>query len=212
MKKIEIINLLKFSITLQGFNESMEDQGVYWHKKNIDCTQSLYIGFNGSLDRYFLQTPFVSIRFDVIEDKINNKSKELEIVFNEADYTIKSKSLENSEFDYSVFETRIDNKELFDKVLASELEYLNLNVFPFFEKYQNLNNVAELLSNLKPQEVVPYIQGAKLFCKTILILKESNHQKYEEKRNEYYEILKTQATKKEIYSEQLRLFEALFFI
>lgn len=211
MRKNEIINQINISINLVGFTETVEDHGIYWQKTDSCKTQSLYIGFDGSLDRYFLQIPFASIRFHAIEDKINKTSNELGIVVNESDYTIKSKSLEINEFNYSVFETRIDNQEIFEAVFEAEKKYLQKSIFPFFDKYQNLNNVADLLSTLKPQEVVPYIHGAKLFCKTIFILKETNHPKFAEKRNEYHSVLKAQASKKEVYAEQLKLFEALFF-
>jgi len=185
MNKNEIINLLKSGINIKGFIKIPVEQGVYWLKKHTDREHSLYLGFNGSLDRYFLQTPYASIRFHEIEDKIIYSSKELGIVINDTDYTIKNKSLENSEFNYSVFEIRIDNKHLFDEVFESEKHYIQKSILPFFESCQNLNNVAELLSKLKPQEVVPYIQGAKLFCKTILILKETNHPSFEKKRDEF---------------------------
>ena len=211
MDKKDIINLIKSGVNIEGFTKKSVEQGVYWIADHTDIELSLYIGFNGSLDRYFLQSPFASIRFSKIEKKINSKLKELKFDIKENDYTIKNKSIEDSDFDYSIFETRIDNKECFDKVFKYEIEYINKSVLPFFEKYQDLNNVAELLSKLKPQEVVPYIQGPKLFSKTILILKETNHPKYEPKRDEFYEVLKKQALKKEVYKQQLQLFESLFY-
>jgi hypothetical protein len=211
MSKKEIINLLKTAINIEGFINKPVEQGVYWLNNDIDRECSLYIGFNGSLGRYFLQTPFASIRFHKIEDKIIDSSKELGIVINETGYTIKNKSLENNDFNYSIFESRIDNKQIFDEVIKSEKHYIQKSILPFFEKYQDLNNVAELLSRLKPQEVVSYIQGAMLFSKTILILKETNHPSYKKKRDEYYEVLKKQETKKDVYKQQLQLFESLFF-
>jgi hypothetical protein len=211
LHKKELTEKFKQQIIGLDFNFKDGIQGVYWLKEVSNSLFSISIAYKDYSEGFILQSPFASIRFHAIEDKINTTSNELGIVVNELDYTIKSKSLENSEFNYSVFETRIGNQEIFDAVFEAEKDYIQKSIFPFFEKYQDLNNVAELLSNLKPQEVVPYIQGAKLFCKTILILKETKHPKYAEKRDEYFAILKVQASKKEVYAEQLRLFELLFF-
>lgn len=209
--KKELIEKFKQQIIGPDFNFKDGIQGVYWLKEVSNSLFSISIAYKDYSEGFILQTPFASIRFHAIEDKINTTSKELGIGVNEKDYTFKNKSLEVNEFDYCVFETRIDNTEVFDRVFEAEKDYINKSILPFFEKYQDLNNVAELLSNLAPQEVVPYIQGAKLFCKTILILKETKHPKYVEKRDEYYAVLNFQASKKEVYAEQLRLFESLFF-
>lgn len=211
INKKELIEKFKQKIIGPDFNFKDGIQGVYWLKEVSDSLFSISIAYKDYSEGFILQIPFASIRFHAIEDKINTTSNELGIVVNESDYTIKSKSLEINEFNYSVLETRIDNQEIFEAVFEAEKDYIQKSIFPFFEKYQDLNNVAELLSNLKPQEVVHYIQGAKLFCKTILILKETKHTNYLEKRDEYYTVLKVQASKKEVYAQQLRLFEALFF-
>ena len=80
MTKDEIINLIELNINIEGFIKAPVEQGVYLIKKDTERELSLYLGFNGSLDRYFLQTPFATIRFLEIEDKINHTSKELGIV------------------------------------------------------------------------------------------------------------------------------------
>jgi len=211
ISKNKLVKKLQGFNCLNGFEFVEKEDGVCWKKIDDNRELSLFIGFNGYPGRYSLQTPIAFIKFQEIENKIIYFSKKLGININKADYTIKNKSLENSDFEYSVFETRIDNKHIFDKVFKAEKQYIQKSILPFFEKYQDLNNVAELLSTLKPQEVVPYIQGPKLFCKTILILKEAKHPNYKSKRDEFYEVLKKQATKKEVYAQQLQLFELLFF-
>lgn len=210
-KKKDLVDCIKANVNIEGFEFSEAHDGVFLKKILEDRVLVIYIHYSGYPDMYCLQSPFVSIIFNEIEEKIINYSQNLHINFNPEDYTIKKPSFESGEFDYTVFDMIIDSEEKFNQVFMAELEYIKIGAFPFFEKYQDLYNVAELLSSLKPQEVVPYIQGAKLFCKTILILKEANHPKYKEKRDEFYEVLKKQATKKEVYAQQLKLFEALFF-
>lgn len=205
-----ISNLKSKEIGLD-FNFKQAIQAVFWSKNNNNEIFNITIGYKGYPDGYFLQSPFVSITFKRIEEKLIHSSNKLDIHFNSEAYTIKKPPFNQGEFDFSVFDTKIDSEEKFDQVFKAEWKFIQIGAFPFFDKYQDLYNVAELLSSLRPQEVVPYIQGSTLFCKTILILQEANHPKFEEKRDEFYEVLKKQANKKEVYAQQLRLFELLFF-
>jgi len=150
-----------------------------------------------------------SITYKAIEDILLQKSKDLRLDYSSAS-SFRSSSESNSS-GYSIVDKKIESEDDFVNVQPNIEYIINNDCLPFFEKYQDLYNVAELLSSLKPQEVVPYIQGAKLFCKTILILREANHPKFDEKRDEFYEVLKKQATKKAVYKEQLKLFENLFY-
>jgi len=150
-----------------------------------------------------------SITYKIIEDILFQNSKNLGLEYSSASSFRSSVGSNSSK--YSVVDKKIESESQFLE-LKPNIEYIiNNYCLPFFEKYQDLYNVAELLSSLKPQEVVPYIQGAKLFCKTILILRESNHPRFQEKRDEFYEVLKKQANKKEVYKQQLKLFESLFY-
>lgn len=206
----ELIEKFKEKIIGEDFEFIEAIQGVCWLKEVNNSSLKITIGYKGYPGGYYLQSPFISITFHWIEQKIIESSKKLNLQYNEDDYTIKSKAIENSEFNYNIFENRIESEEKFDELFEAEFEIIKMGGIPFFKKYSDLSNVAELLSNLSPQEVVPYIQGAKLFVKTILILREAKHPKFEQKKQEFYEVLKKQALKKDIYRNQLSLFEELF--
>jgi hypothetical protein len=185
-------------------------QGVSWISEGVDIIKSFSVGYSGYPDRYYLQSPFISVTHKKIEFLIKENSQKIQVPYSDEAYTIKL-LLSEYKISYDIFKQPIINRETFDNVFKEELRVFNQIAIPFYVQYQDLNKVAELLSSLKPQEVVPYIQGAKLFCKTILILRETKHPKYLEKLNEFYDVLKKQATKKEVYAQQLRLFELLFF-
>lgn len=185
-------------------------QGVSWVSENSDIIKSFSVGYSGYPDRYYLQSPFISITHKKIELLLKEESQIIQIPYSDEDYTIKLQITEDK-INYNLFEKSIIDSETFDNVFKEEMRVFNQIALPFYEQYKELNKVAELLSKFKPQEVVPYIQGAKLFCKTILILRETNHSKYQEKRDEFYVVLKKQASKKEVYKEQLSLFERLFY-
>lgn len=205
-KLIEMVSELDI---LADYNLTIEDMGFTWSKELNESKFGIYLGYNGYPNEYQFQTPYSTIHNKKIEGIISEKSEELKIKRVDFDYTIR------------VNFVQLDiNRLNFTQVLKSKDDFLlaviELQKFisyskEFFDKNEKLDDMSMLLSGLKPQEVVPYIQGAQLFVKTILILKEASHPKYEEKRDEYYEVLKKQAAKKEVYAQQLKLFEALFF-
>lgn len=148
-----------------------------------------------------------SLRFESIESILAESSQYLSIDYSSAS-TIRYSF--NNDVENSIVGLRVESVEDFQEALRV-FNYLIIDkCLPTIKTFRNLYHIADFLSNLKPQEVVPYIQGAKLFVKTILILKEANHPSYMEKRDEFYEVLKKQAEKKEVYAEQLRLFEYMF--
>ncbi len=150
-----------------------------------------------------------SITYNIVEDILMRQSVLLGLEYSPS-----------SSFVYSDFNLSCEHT-LIDKIIETQKDLLTMKPLfkdiitntarPFFEEYQDLNQVAEFFSRLTPQEVVPYIRRAKLFCKTILILRETKHTSFEEKRNEFYRVLQKQASKKEVYRQQLKLFESLFF-
>jgi len=150
-----------------------------------------------------------SLFFEEIEQVLMLKNQALGIDYNSID-TLRLGS-KGSNKDYSIMDAEIENESQFLSIKQNIEHIIKIDCLPFFEKYKDLASVADLLSEFKPQEVVPYIQGAKLFSKTILILRETEHPRYEERRDEFYELLKELATRKEVYKQQLNLFELLFF-
>ena len=180
---------------------------VYFENKSVDKIKKIEITFAHYFPHSITFTGISNtIDFFLIENQMKEKSNQLGL-----EYSSDSSIRLFCEQEKGISDIRIENTEEFRKVEPQFKKIIKNDCLPLLKKYERLNEVANLLSVLKPQEVVPYIQGAKLFCKTILILKEAKHPNYKSKRDEFYEVLKKQATKKEVYKQQLQLFENLFY-
>jgi hypothetical protein len=111
---------------------------------------------------------------------------------------------------YKIFELEIKDDETFSVVSSEIVKVIEKGAFPFFEEFSTLEKIADFIAVKKPQDIVPFIQGAKLFVKAIMILKVANHPDYLKKRDEYYEVLKSQALKNPNYIPYQKAFEELF--
>ncbi len=204
--KENLINCLK-SICPKEYDLKYFVGVVYFENKSVDKIKKIEITFAHYFPHSITFTGVsTTIEFFLIENQIKEKSNQLGL-----EYSSDSSIRLFCEQEKKISDIRIENTKDFKEVEPQFEKIINNDCLPLLKKYESLNEVANLLSVLTPQEVVPYIQGAKLFCKTILILKEAKHPNYKSKRDEFYEVLKRQATKKEVYAQQLQLFELLFF-
>lgn len=144
--------------------------------------------------------------------EIENKLKPLylaEGVKNSDNYTIKNSLVNIEGVDYKLLDQDINDDTSFARVSA-ELQKLIAAALTFFNQYKTIEEVANLLADKEPKEIVPYIQGTILLPKTALILKLANHPKFEERKDQFYELAKKQAAKKKQAEADLRVFEQLF--
>lgn len=145
-------------------------------------------------------------------NEIENKLKPLYLaqgVKNSDVYTIKNSLVNIEGVDYNLLDQEIDDDNSFARI-SGELKKLIDAALLFFDKLNTIEDVANFLADKEPKEIVPFIQGTILFPKTILILEFADHPKFEEKRDEFYELLKKQATKRKQTEVDLRVFEKLF--
>jgi hypothetical protein len=198
--------------TISGFQYKKEIKGFSWTKKLHDRQEVIDIGYRTYYPNMFqLYTPFLYIYFNEVETILGEYLKEYDIKNIWGISRTIQRSLRDIEgIDYSKFETKIHDEESFQIVAEEIKKIIEYGAMPFFEKYSTLESVANLLSDKKPEEIVPYIQGAILFPKTILILKLAKHTTYEEKLIEFREALAIYAKKKEIYKQILMIYDDLF--
>lgn len=179
---------------------------LLFFKNDGDAKYKFFIGY---INQNKLQSPFITITYPKIESILNRSSKALGLNIGKSNYSIKRKR-GNEEVDFSLFSLEIKDTETF-KIVFKEIERIFVEIAQvFFKDFNKLSKVAELFSNFEPKEIVPYIQGKKLFTKSILILRETQHSKFHEKKIEFYEFLKKQAITKEAYKKELYFFEHLF--
>ncbi len=188
------------------------DNGISLISKGMKYDKLIYIQDR----KYFPHGVFIDgisigISFHNVEKTLNDAYEKTRVRKpSEEVRTIRNVLNQLENVDYSAFSTEINDLKSFQLVNEQIQKIIQQYSLPFFEKYNTLEKVADLLADKKPQEVVPYIQGSILFPKTILILKLVKHPDFNEKLIEYYNILKIQAKKKDTYKDILKVFEELF--
>jgi hypothetical protein len=157
---------------------------------------------------FYIDGVSVGITFTEIENILNPLLLKYGVA---KDTSTISKVMNNvNGINYSVFGTEINSQATFNIVATEVKKILDIGVLPFFEKYNSLHSVADLLYDKKPEEIVPYIQGAILLPKSILILKQAGHPNYRNKLTEFHQVLIQYAERKDIYKLYLKIFNELF--
>lgn len=207
----ELEKLMKF-LPIADFKYKKEIKGFSWTKKLQDRQEEIIIGYRTFYPNMFqIYRPSVYIYFDIVENIIEESVQKCNIQKTWGDGgTIHTTLNGVLDIDYNVFETKISDENNFRLVSDEIVKLVEKGAMPFFEKYQTLKDVADLLADKTPEEVVPYIQGVILLPKTILILKMSNHPMYKEKLIEFRKVLATYVNKKDIYKQMLIVYDDLF--
>ena len=156
----------------------------------------------------YIKGVVADIIFKAVEEKLEPLYLELGVK-NSANYTIGNSLVNIEGVDYQQLDQEINDDNSFARI-SGELKKLIAAALAFFDQYKTIEEVANLLAGKEPKEIVPLIQGTILLPKTILILKLAGHPKFEEKRDEFYELVKKQAAKKEQAQPHLKVFEKLF--
>lgn len=194
----------------KGFTVKHFFGSIQFERIEKDRQLAISIGYNQYPGSFYPKGMGASIKFHDVEDILNPILEKNQIQRNIENRTIHLNLKNIKEVNYSRFETEIHDEESFQVVAVEIKKIITKGAMPFFEKYNTLSTVADLLANKEPQEAVPYIQGAILFPKTILILKLANHPSFQTQMYLYYEALKQYAEKKEVYKQMLLVFENLF--
>ena len=197
------------SIEIDGFIINKEIMGYSWTQWYEDRSNRIIIGYGGYPDAYRIYTPTADIYFDEVENYLSPFYKKHNIQ-ETSQSTIRKVFQDLKDVNCTILETKIKDDESFNTVKREIQKIINEGALPFIKKYSSLKSVSELLAFKSAEEIVTYIQGAKLLPKTVLILKLSGHPQFKEKLIEFYGILKQYAQKKSIYLSYLNLFNELF--
>ena len=200
-------NLSEFKIV--GFENKYKE--FVFERKQQGIEQSIVISTNKFFpNAYTFEGIIASIRFEKVELLLE------EIVSKHIKDFVKGGHTLQFVYNFNNPQTTISNRRVTDlesfNFSRDEL-YLVINkyILPFLDQYCSLDKVSDLFAKLRPEEVVPYIQGPMLFLKVILCLKLSNHPDYIKKRDEYLEVLKIYSNKKEAYGKVLNAYTDMFY-
>lgn len=206
----------------EGFKFKKEIMGYSWTQKRDDVVRMIVMGYRryttpGESSVFYLYRPSIYLRFPKVELILGHVMKKFDKRYQDKDSrTIQALINPVEKVDYEAFNIRISSTEAFDCVY-NEVEDIVYNAgMPFFNKYQTLESVANLLVDKTPTEIAPLIPGSILFPKTMLILKLANHSRYEEKLIEFRKILNSYIWEEKIphvkktYEQTLLVYDELF--
>lgn len=200
------------TIKVNGFKIKSAIQAYLYEQKKNDRIETITISYRSYAPHgFYVDGVSASIYFNAVEEIIDPLLEKYQIKGQYGNTTIRKSFVRLTNVDYSKFQLEINNEASFNTVAEEIKQILNFGVMPFFEQYNSLLQVADLLAGKKPEEVVPYIQGPILFPKTILILKLTKHSSFMNKLKEYYDVLVIQSEKHEVYMQMLAIYKDLFF-
>jgi hypothetical protein len=157
----------------------------------------------------FIDGVSVHIVFNSVESILKPLYIE-EGIHNSDNYTIKNSLLNIKGVNYERFEQEVNSDISFSNIV-NDLNLLISAALMFCDKFTTVSDVAEFLSDKKANEIVDWIQGSILFPKTVLILYIAKHAEFNNKREEFYELINVQASRKRQSVPHLNVFKKLFY-
>lgn len=192
-------------ISFDGFTFKKEIMGYSWTKEYPNRTERIVIGYRGYPDSYVIYTPSVDIYFPEVENilKEHDLGGELKSTFGKSFHDLQG-------VDYDKLTTEINSDESFSVVKNVIENILENGVKPFLYQFTSLEEIANFLANMKPVEIVPYIQGSILYPKTVLIMKLANHADFNKRLIDFRNILLDNIDKNKRYPILLERYNKIF--
>ncbi len=171
--KKELYNALISSVYLKGFDTELKEDGILWKKIIEGKCFSVFIGYSGYPGRYFLQPPFASISFNIVEDKMINLSIPSKFIYNKFTcrilYDQKLNDLGLSDISISSTADFIISMQILNKFL--------IEVNEFFNSMYSLNNVLQKLNSLEMKDAINFL-GQPLPLRKLVLLYLTDKEEY----------------------------------
>ncbi len=149
----DLIRSIRTNINIEGYDFLEEEQGVFLKKIIDNRTLSIYIGYNGYPDRYFLQHPIATISFNLVDDIISKIDIPQRFITNK--YTCRFV------YDENINSSGIPNVPIMSEVDFKQVENLILpiidDIIVFFNKHQELKDVTATLNGLEMKRAVEFL-------------------------------------------------------
>jgi hypothetical protein len=191
--------------SINGFSFKKEIMGYSWTKEFPDRKESIIIGYRGYPDSYVVYTPTVNIYFPEVENILEEYGlgEEYKSTFGKSFQDLK-------DVDYEKLSIEINSTESFNIVKTVVQDIIEKGVLPFINRFCSLKEIADFLADKKFEEIVPYIQGAILLPKTVLIMKLADHPYFTKRLLEFRSVLLEYAQTNDKYNILLNKFNTLF--
>jgi|GEM_PF-3093033 len=202
--KKELDNSFK-SIAIEGFSFKKEIMGYSWTKKCSNRIERIIIGYTGYPNSYKAYTPTTAIYFPEVEDILikYGLAEEYKSTFGRAFQDL-------NDVEYEKLGMEINSVEGFSVVKSVVYNILEKGVMPFLARFTTLEEIANFLADKKVEEIVPYIQGAILLPKTVLIMKLASHTDFMKRLVEFRNVLLEYASTNNRYQVLLNKYDELF--
>jgi hypothetical protein len=194
------------TIHIDGFKLKNSVQAYLFIRKQSDKTETITLSYrNYAPHGFYIDGVSVDIYFNKAEDILEQYGlvEEYKSTFGKALQDLK-------EVDYEKLTTEINSDETFNVVKNEVKNIIEKGVMPFLARFTTLEEIASFLADKKLEEIVPYIQGAILLPKTVLIMKIANHPDFKKRLIEFRNVLLEYASTNNKYQILLNKYDALF--
>lgn len=194
------------TIEIEGFKLKSAVQAYLFVRKQSDRTETITISYRSYAPHgFYIDGVSASIYFPEVENILEEYGlgEEYKSTFGKVFQDLK-------DVNYEKLTTEVNTDETFKEVKNVVEDILEKGVNPFLARFKTLEEVANFLSDKKPVEIVPFIQGSILYPKTVLIMKLASHADFNKRLIEFRKILLDNIDENKRYPILLEKYNTLF--
>ncbi|MEE1084224.1 MAG: hypothetical protein UH850_10925 [Paludibacteraceae bacterium] len=187
---------LKHNVSSYEFKKLNKETGDRYH---------IMINYDKAYNGYCFYEPISYVLFSEIEDILRPLYKKYNLFDDEVTDTVCDAPINYSSMNHEYFRINktIESVEAFEPLRQEMQRIIDDLSLPFIDKYSNLENVADMISRLRMEEIgafVNYLGSAHI--RAAYILKRTGHVSFRRRLNEFYDSLcKFYICKKKEYGE-----------
>lgn len=194
------------TIEIEGFKLKSAVQAYLFIRKQSDRTETITISYRSYAPHgFYIDGVSASIYFPEVENILEEYGlgEEYKSTFGKVFQDMK-------DVNYEKLITEINSDETFSVVKNVVEDIIEKGVKPFLSRFTTLEEIANFLADKKFEEIVPYIQGAILLPKTVLIMKLAKHPDFKKRLVEFRNVLLEYASTNNKYQILLNKYDAIF--
>ena len=194
------------TIQIGGFKLKSAVQAYLFIRRQSDRTETITLSYRSYAPHgFYIDGVSVDIYFNEVENILeqHDLGEEYKSTFGKAFQDLQ-------DVDYQKLSTEINSDESFAIVKSVIEKIIEKGVKPFLSRFTTLEEIAIFLADKKFEEIVPYIQGAILLPKTVLIMKLAKHPDFKKRLVEFRNVLLDYANTNNKYQILLNKYDTVF--
>lgn len=174
---------LKHNVSSYEFKKLNKETGDRYH---------ITINYDKAYYGYCFYEPVSFVLFSEVEDILRPLFKKYNLFDDEVTSTVYDASINDSAINHEFFciQNTIESVEAFEPLRQEMQRIIDDLSLPFIDKYSNMENVADMISRLRMEEIgafVNYLGSAHI--RAAYILKRTGHISFRRRLNEFYDSL-----------------------